>query len=58
MEGSQDSSNQSQQKHNKILRFAASVITTLTLAGSIRFTGLHSYATHANYWRSPRPSHP
>ncbi|TBR57407.1 band 7 protein [Westiellopsis prolifica IICB1] len=35
MEGSQDSSNQSQQKHNKILRFAASVITTLTLAGSI-----------------------
>ncbi|MCP6759563.1 MAG: flotillin family protein [Fischerella sp. CENA71] len=35
MEGSQDSSNKSQQKHNKILRFAASVITTLTLAGSI-----------------------
>ncbi|MBD2431269.1 MULTISPECIES: SPFH domain-containing protein [Fischerella] len=33
MEGSQDSSNRS--KQNKILRFAASVITTLTLAGSI-----------------------
>ncbi len=35
MEGSQDSSNKSKQKQNKILRFAASVITTLTLAGSI-----------------------
>ncbi|MER3493405.1 MAG: band 7 protein [Mastigocladus sp. ERB_26_2] len=33
MEGSQDSSNRS--KQNKILRFAASVITTVTLAGSI-----------------------